>query len=126
MKALTLYEEINVLLDSYQPHEIYYPMKAYGIRYIRPTTMKLVMACVIVDYMGLPITINLMASICEKSKSSTSHVMARLGDKKVLNLKGYTKNMLTYEVDNKFKTQLKMDFTIIDNFVARWNDSHDN
>ena len=124
MSALTLNEEIKILLDSYQPHEIYYPMKSYGIRYIRPSTMILTMACVIVDYMGLPITINLMASLVEKSKSSTSHVMARLGDKKVLNLKGYNKNMLIYEVDNKFKTQLKMDFTIIDNFVKRWNETH--
>lgn len=125
MSEQEFYTKINRVIQAYQPHEIYYPLKAYGVRYIRPTTKKVTLTCVVVDYMGLPITIALIAEITGMKRTGMGHMLARLGDKNVLNLKGYDKNRLVYEVHSDFKTQLKLDYTAIDNFVQRWNEQHD-
>lgn len=124
MSEQELYSDIHNLIQSYQPHEIYLPLRAYGVRYIRPTTSKVTLACVVIAYMGLPITINLVSAITGMPYPSLSSIMARLGDKNVLNLKGYDKNRLVYEVHEDFITQLKLDYTRIDNFVKKWNDEN--
>jgi len=121
-----LFSEINKVLHTYQPHEVFYPLKAYGVRYIRPPSMKVTLACVVLDYMRLPVTIRLIVGITGLPYPSTSSIMARLGDKNVLNLKGYDKNKLSYEVHPDFKSHLKLDFTEVDKFVSRWNAEHGN
>lgn len=124
MSEQELYSEINLVIQTYQPHEIYFPLKAYGVRHIRTPTSKVTLTCVVVDYMRLPINISLISAITGIPYASTGSIMARLGDKKVLTLKGYTKGRLTYEVHSKFKTQLKLDYTAIDDFVRWWNKKH--
>ncbi len=126
MSEQEFYTKINKVIQTYQPHEIFYPLKAYGVRHIRPTMQNLVMTCVVLDYMGLPLTINLVSGVTGSSNASVGQMMSRLGDKNVLNLKGYHKAQLLYEVHEKFKTHLKIAYTAIDNFVNRWNETHDN
>ncbi len=126
MSEQEFYTKINKVIQTYQPHEVYYPLKSYGVRYIRIETQKLVIACVVLDYMGLPLTTNLISGVVGSSLASAGQIMSRLGDKNVLNLKGYHKAQLIYEVHEGFKTQLKIDYAAIDEFVTRWNEQHDN
>ena len=124
MSQKQLFSEINKVIQTYQPHEIYFPLKAYGVRHIRATTSKVTLTCVVLDYMGVPITISLVSGITGIKKSGIGHMLARLGDKNVLKKKGYSKASLLYEVHEDFKTQLKLDYTSIDEFMIKWNETY--
>lgn len=124
MSEQQFYKEINKVIQTYQPHEMFFPLKAYGVRHIRPSTIKIILVCVVIDYMGMPLTTNLISSITDTSVASVGQIMARLGDKNVLRLRGYQKARLLYEVHSDFKTQLKLDYTAIDEFVTKWNETY--
>ncbi|MBD3196775.1 MAG: hypothetical protein GF317_17085 [Candidatus Lokiarchaeota archaeon] len=96
-------------------HLIYIPLRRYGLKFIQGQTVSNVKLAFIMDRLGLPITINLFSFLSGKKRSNVYSTLQGLGDKNVLNLIGYQKNALVYQVHPTFLEGVKgIDYTRLD------------
>jgi len=93
---------------------IYYALRDYGIKWLRPSTIKAVKHCIVIGVIGLPITSTILSnSLGYKHRPSVNSMLAKLGDKNVLELQGYGgKGMrLTYHFNMDFLKSIKMNWS---------------
>jgi len=95
---------------------IYYALRAHGVKFIRPPTIKAVKHCIVIGVIGLPINSTLLsASLGYKYRPSVNSMLAKLGDKNVLELQGYggkgKGTSLIYHFDMDFLKSIKIDWS---------------
>ena len=104
-----LKEKVIDYMSRIEDYLIYYPLRELKLKHIRDKTIETIKCCIVLDYIGLPITINLVSFILEVAHTSVSARLHVLGDKRVLLLKGYTeRSEMCYELYPAFDSILKI------------------
>jgi len=100
---------INNTVLLIEDYHVFYALKEYGIKGVRKATSDAVKICICLDYLKMYITGELISFIKSSNSKGVHELLHRLGDKKILNLHGYNKHMLLYEMNIEFKAILRYD-----------------
>ena len=117
-------KEVEKISMGIYPHEIYFPLKEYGIKHITNPTVSRLKICIILWRLNIPIVISLVQDLeGANNPNSVSSTLAKLGDKRVLYLLGYEDrkygSRLVYTINSDFAELLNMNFDKIDSLRKR-------
>ena len=96
-------DQIRDAMKEIPNHKIYFTLRSMRLKYVRKETVELVKACVILDEIGLPITISLISSILNIPESAATTRLHNLGDKHVLILHRQGSRTFKWSLSNLFK-----------------------
>lgn len=124
MKFKELVTEIVDIANGIYDHEVFFPLKKYGVRRIYDIHKELMKYIIVIDGLGFPITTHM---VCEcrgeytlSRRNATGSILSKLGDKNVLDLMGYgQRGMLLYQVHKEFQKLIKIDYTKINKLRTR-------
>jgi len=103
-------DKIKKEMDGLDNSFIYYPLKEYGVKKIHSNTLNVLKCCIVLKINGVKyITVNLISAILDRDNVSTTLILRGLGDKNVLDLKGYMGKQLAYVIHDEFIKGLKIE-----------------
>jgi len=108
-------EFINMVkteMDRIDNSFIYYPLREYGVKRIAISTIEVIKCCLVIEKVMPYITIKIVSTILDRDDRTTLMVLRGLGDKNILDLKGYIGNALAYKINDSFKKLLKIEVKI--------------
>lgn len=109
MNPEIIFNKVKEYMNKIDNSLVYYPLKEFRIKHIRTKTIETVKCCIILDYIGMPITSGIVAYILNIKHDYINNRLHILGDKRILFLKGYGDyNMLVYELHPSFESLLKI------------------
>lgn len=109
-----LKKEIQFICMNIDNSFIYYPLKAYGVKYLNNKTIRLVKICYILHKLGFKLTKSLVSDIIDRYPTSIGTSLSKLGDKRILFLIGYDSKtirntpVMVYTFDNTFIEKLNI------------------
>lgn len=105
MNVEEVINEIKRISSNIENSTVFFEMRRWGVKYIVPETVEMMKVILTLDYLGLPITTNIVSNIMDKEYNTTISSLHRLGDKDVISLDNEGKH-LTWKVNNEFKKNL--------------------
>lgn len=110
MSELSQREAIEIIQDTINriPEFVaYYSLRSYKVPRVRKASMRIVRACIALEFLGLHITTNLLEFVLgDKNKLYT--ILHRLGDYNVLDNIETDNHTLVYTLNEDFKTHIKL------------------
>ena len=102
-------------------HEIFYSLKSYGVRRIRKEQINVLKVCLILDYIGLPITISFIDSVLGFKHDTSNMILARMGSKNIVLLVGYGyRGCLIYKLISTFRDKyIRIDYSLFDDLKKK-------